>query len=106
MPVIPAMFLIPVATRFARVRPVWPFPSFHLDRWFWFGEQVTGHRFSANFLIDIFFDVHDVMREIFTGKADSEATGAGTCSPTDTVNIILAGLRQVEIEYMTDCRDM
>ncbi len=87
---IPLTILIPVlifmATRLTSFGSV--SPSFHLDRWFRFSQQITGYCFFTYFLVDVLFDIHDVMCEVFAGKTNGKTTGTGASSTADTVYVV------------------
>ena len=57
-------------------------------------------------MADVLLDVHQVGRIIFAGETDRGAACTGAGRSADTVHIVFAGLGQVEIEHVTDFRDM
>ena len=80
--------------------------SFPFCARFWLDQQFYCYRFIIDSMANILLDVHQVMREILTGKTDSGPTGTRPCGSTNAVHIIFSRLRQVIVKYMADIGNM
>ena len=102
----PVIFTVLLSGFAAAPLVAWPRPSFPFYRWFGLDEQIAGNRLPANFLVNVLFDIHNVMREVLAGKADREAAGAGTGGTADAMHVVFTGLGKVKVEYMADFRNV
>ena len=69
-------------------------------------QHVGADRLVRNFAADVFFDVRQRNGVFLAREADRIAFGARASGATDAVDVVCAVLRQVEVEDVTDFRNM
>ena len=70
------------------------------------GQQFRGHRGDWNLVADKGLDVGQANGIFLAAETDRIAVGAGPRRAADAVHVIGSILRQVEIEDVTDIRDV
>src|SRR5437016_10006622 len=70
------------------------------------GEELRGDRGEGNLVADITLDLRERHGVLLAGEADGIALGAGAGGATDAVHVVGRVLRQVEVEHVTDIRDV